>query len=212
MQLAPLAPWVHLLYVTFPTHVHTYTCIHSHTTCPPPHTHSYTSICDWNTDMHFCRIAQCTLVKNIPCTWQLICKASSNTLCTLFVQNNGSTCNYETPQRCVDCVGTLLYKPIAVHSKRLCSVKSLLRRKRQEKKDQQPSLNPGPTLLRGASTASLVPAANPLSPITLCTVWTVILWREVIYSVTPAHTELPEQQYMQPWNTSKEVRAIWQLC
>ena len=49
--------------------------------------------------VHFCRIDLCTMVKNVPCAWQFICKASSNTLCTLFVQTNSSTCNYETPQR-----------------------------------------------------------------------------------------------------------------
>ena len=37
--------------------------------------------------------------QNVPCAWQFICNASSNTLCTLFVQTNSSTCNYETPQR-----------------------------------------------------------------------------------------------------------------
>ena len=38
------------------------------------------------------------MVKNVPCAWHFICKASSNTLCTLFVQTNSSTCNCETPQ------------------------------------------------------------------------------------------------------------------
>ena len=58
--------------------------------------------------MHFCRIAQCTMVRNVPCAWQFICKASSNTLCTLIVQTNSSTCNCETPQRHQDNLTTLL--------------------------------------------------------------------------------------------------------
>ena len=40
--------------------------------------------------VHFYRIAQCTMVKNVPCAWQFICKASSNTLCTLFVQTHAT--------------------------------------------------------------------------------------------------------------------------
>ena len=79
------------------SHTWTYTFIY-----PPTHPHTPTATCSSMTKMqivHFCRIAQCTMVKNVPCAWQFICKASSNTLCTLFVQTNSSTCNYETPQR-----------------------------------------------------------------------------------------------------------------
>ena len=98
MQLSPLSPWVHLLYVY--NFSHTWTYVYTHIlTYPPLHTHSYTCICNWNTDMHFYIIAQCTMVKNVPCAWQFISKASSNTLCTLIVQTNSSTCNYETSQR-----------------------------------------------------------------------------------------------------------------
>ena len=61
--------------------------------------------------MHFCRIAPCTMVKNVPCAWQFICEASSNILCTLFVQTNSSTCNYETPQRRSGHLTTLLGHP-----------------------------------------------------------------------------------------------------
>ena len=66
------------------SHTCTYTFIY-----PPTHLHTPTATCSSMTKMqtvHFCRIAQCTMVKNVPCAWQFICKASSNTLCTLFVQ------------------------------------------------------------------------------------------------------------------------------
>ena len=89
-NLAPLAFQVF-------SHTCTYTFIY-----PPTHPHTPTATCSSMTKMqivHFYRIAQCTMVMNVPCAWQFICKASSNTLCTLFVQTKSSTCNYETPQR-----------------------------------------------------------------------------------------------------------------
>ena len=70
-------------------------CIHIHIRALlPTSQHTPTS-----TSSSVTEIQVCTSVKNVPCIWQFICKASSNTLCTLFVQTNSSTCNYETPQR-----------------------------------------------------------------------------------------------------------------
>ena len=66
------------------SHTWTYTFIYL-----PTHPHTPTATCSSMTKMqivHFCRIAQCTMVKNVPCAWKFICKASSNTLRTLFVQ------------------------------------------------------------------------------------------------------------------------------